>query len=141
MFCMYVCLCPMCVWWPQKPKRASVALELEIKMVVRLHVGAGSFTICTALPHNSSNRLSELVFFLHSKTQRLLVETEPLIGLLSCKLTPTHLSSTHIYKHTLSLCNVEPATSLNKGAKYQREDSRLIRGFNKTEHSSAGDPG
>lgn len=60
----------------------------------------GSFTICTSLPHNSSSRLFELVFFLHSKTQRILVKTEPLIGLLSFKLTPTHLSSTHMYKHT-----------------------------------------
>ena len=103
----------------------------------------GLFTICTPPPHNSSSRQFELVFFLYSKTQRLLVETEPLIGLLSCKLTSTHLSSTHLYKHThtLSLCNVEPAMSLNKGAKHQRKDSRLIRGVNKIEHSNVADLG
>lgn len=143
-FYTYVCLCTMCVWWPKKPKRASVPLELEIKMVVNLHVGAGDYSpSAPPLPHNSSSRQFELVFFLHSKTQRLLVETEPLIGLLSCKLTSTHLSSIHINKHThsLSLCNVEPVMSLNKGAKYQRKDSCLIRGVNKTEHSSVADLG
>lgn len=136
---MYVCLCPMCIWWPQKPKRTLGSGDKDGRETpCRCW---GSFTICTSLPHNSISRLFELVFFLHSKTQRLLVKTEPLMGLLSCKLTRTHLSSTYMYKHTHSLFVMLSLPQVLIKVPNTREDSCLIRGVNKTEHSSVGDPG
>lgn len=47
----YTSVCHLSVWYPQRPEESIGSLKLELKMVVRHHVGAQNQTpsLCTAL--------------------------------------------------------------------------------------------
>lgn len=39
---LQVCLCIVCAWYLQRPKEVVESLNLELKIVVSYHVGAGN---------------------------------------------------------------------------------------------------